>query len=244
MRSVALLVGFTLAIAVCGCAKKSKSTGKSEDTAAITPSQPAVEKAQAKAKPAEKTDKPAEKKNWVGDPRYKPKSDPADPDLPPDGLPPSKQPWVGQPPAGAGDAKLPAPKAGGNEPGKAQPGPMGVLQPQPVPQPAPAKQSSPPAAASRVTKEDMENVWIFIENFSLASGKMPPPNLVYAALVEAKSPAAALVKDGSIVLTGATTRESVWAFEKNAATQGGMIVTQNKVETVTAAEFARRVTGR
>lgn len=238
MRSVALLVGFTLAVAACGCGKKPKATEKSEDTAAVAPPRPAAER----PKDAEKA-KPAEKKNWVGDPRYK-KSEPAESDLPADGLPPNKQPWVGQPPVGAGDAKLPPPNAGGGEPGKPQPGPMGVLQPQPVPQPAPPQTTNPPAAASRVTKHDMENVWIFVENISLASGKMPPPELTYAALAKEAPATAALVKDGSIILTGATTRESVWAFERAAATQGGMIVTQNKVETVTAAEFARRVTGR
>lgn len=240
------LVFLALMLPLVGCAKKPKVTGKSEDTAAVAPSQPAVEQRPAKdrAKPAEKTDKPAEKKNWVGDPRYKPKAEPADPDLPADGLPPNKQPWLGQPLPGAGDAKLPAPKAGGGEPGKQQPGPMGVLQPQVAPQPAPKQPTSQPAAASKVTKHDLENVWIFVENISLASGKMPPPELVYAALLKEAPATAALVKDGSIILTGATQREAVWAFERVAATQGGMIVTQNKVETVTAAEFARRVTGR
>ena len=70
---------------------------------------------------------------------------------------------------------------------------------------------------------------------------MPRPEFVLAALVEAKSPAADLVKGNYIILTGATTRESVWAYEKNAPVQGGWIATQNGPEQVSAAEFAKRL---
>ena len=48
-------------------------------------------------------------------------------------------------------------------------------------------------------------------------------------------------KSGDIILTGATKRESVWAFERKAPTKGGWITTQNGPEEVTAAEFARRI---
>ena len=87
----------------------------------------------------------------------------------------------------------------------------------------------------------MKEVWIFIENASGASGKMPTPELVYAALVKAEAKAADLVKDGSIWLTGAKQRESVWAFEYRALTQGGWVATQNGVEQLTAAELTRRL---
>lgn len=249
MRSLVLFA--VLSCLLAGCGKKPKFTGKSEDTAAVTPPQPAERpKASDKPKPAEKADKSAEKKNWIGDPRAK-KAD--DPELPPEsGGGGNRQPWVGQLPGGE-VAKLPAdpdpmsdpagqPAVGKPVGGKPQPDRKGVLRPQPVPQPAPPV--PPPAAGKAVTEADLNDVWIGIENFSQASGKMPSPALVYAVLVEAKSPAAELVKDGSIILTGANRRESVWAFERNAATQGGLIVTQNKVERVTAAEFARRVLGR
>ena len=57
----------------------------------------------------------------------------------------------------------------------------------------------------------------------------------------AKSPAANLAVDGSITLTGSTTRESVWAFETKARTQGGWVASQNGVESMTAAELTRRL---
>ena len=88
---------------------------------------------------------------------------------------------------------------------------------------------------------DMKEVWIFIENASGASGKMPSQLLTYQALIAAKSPAADLVKDGTIFLTGATVRESVWAYETQALTNGGLVATQNGVETLTAAELKTRL---
>ena len=70
---------------------------------------------------------------------------------------------------------------------------------------------------------------------------MPQPALVYAALVKAESKAAELVKDGSIFLTGASARESIWAFEWKAMTQGGWVASQNGVENLTAEELRRRL---
>ena len=93
-----------------------------------------------------------------------------------------------------------------------------------------------------VTKEDLNEVWIFIENYSQANqGKMPKPELIYTALVQAKSRAADLVKSNDIILTGATQRESVWAYERKASKSGGWIASQNGTEEVTPAEFARRI---
>jgi hypothetical protein len=87
----------------------------------------------------------------------------------------------------------------------------------------------------------MEDIRIFVDNASGASGQMPSPQLIYNALVMAGSPAAKLVEARAIILTGAQTRESIWAYEAKAATQGGMIAGPNGVETVTAAELKRRV---
>jgi hypothetical protein len=90
----------------------------------------------------------------------------------------------------------------------------------------------------------MREIWIFIDTASGASGTMPGPDVIYASLIKANSPAAALIKDGSISLTGTRTRESVWAFETAALTQGGWVVSQNGVETLTAAELTRRLMGK
>jgi hypothetical protein len=88
---------------------------------------------------------------------------------------------------------------------------------------------------------DMRDLQIFIHDASLVSGKMPSPSDIFAALVAAGSPAAEHVKSGAIILTGATERESVWAYETRALTQGGLIVCQNGVETLTTAELKQRI---
>jgi hypothetical protein len=230
MRSLVLLA---VALAALGCAKKTaKYRGTSNDSAPP----PVVNKGNPPDRGDQfdpsNTDQPnGEKRNWLNDPRARADRN----QLPVDA--PNKPGWGTTPPAGGWQPPNgPVPQPGN---------PAGVLQPQPVQPVAPA----PPAtgtsrpAPKPVTEADMKEVWIFVENFSGASGKMPPPEVVYAALIKAEAKAAELVKDGSIWLTGAKTRESIWAFEYKAATQGGFVVTQNGVETMTAAELTRRLKG-
>jgi hypothetical protein len=207
---------------VAGCAKKpAKPTGRTDDPA------PANSQADAKAKPAGEEKPKDGKANWLNDPRA---------DVPKNQLPVENS--SGKPDLGV---KLPVPDAGLPLPGNPQPvtgSPKGVLQTRPA---APPTAPSTPKARKPVTEADMKEVWIFIENASGTSGKMPQPALVLAALVKAESKAADLVKDGSIFLTGAAVRESVWAFEWNALTQGGWVASHNGVENLSAAELKRRL---
>lgn len=239
MRS---LVFLALLLPLVGCGKKTaKSTGSNaDDTAAVTPQSvtPAV-----KVKPAEKGDaakpeakKPAERPNWLNDPRFK-----KDDQLPAEAPANGKQPWVA--PGAVAVAPAPGPAPMGGTPAAKLPAEQPPPK-QPAAKPPEPKASTTPAAARKVSKDDMKEVWIFIENASLASGKMPSPEVTYAALIQAESPAAGLVKDGSIVLTGARQREAIWAYEKNAPKQGGWVATQNGAEQLTAAEFVSRATGR
>jgi hypothetical protein len=213
------MTGLVLCLVV-GCAKKAaKFTGRTDDSAG------AAQQPSAKPKPADASDKTAEKPNWLTDPRARAEGD----QLPTENLP-------GKPGLGV---KLPQPEPGGPLPpsGAVPPrNPMGVLQPQPA-----APPSTPKFVGKPVTEADMKEVWIFMENASIVSGKLPPPQLVYAALVKAEAKAAELVKDGSIFFTGATARESVWAFELKAISQGGWVATQNGVENLTAAELKQRL---
>ena len=94
---------------------------------------------------------------------------------------------------------------------------------------------------TRVSEADLKDVWVFVENASGASGRMPPAATTYAALIAAKSPAAALVKDGAIILPDAKAREGVWAYEAQAYLSGGLVATSSGVETMTAAELKRRL---
>ena len=232
----------TAGVLVClvvGCAKKTaKFTGKADDSAAAPKPQPPAPKG--KTADAGETAKGGERPNWLNDPRFKQGKD-AD-QLPVDA--PVKPDWgIAKPPAGGWTPpNAPAPQPG--SPAPANP-PAAAPQPQPVQPAAPAAPAtgtpSRPTGTKLVTEADMKEVWIFIENASGASGKMPPPELTYAALVKAEAKAADLVKDGSIWLTGAKQRESIWAFEYRALTQGGWVATQNGVEQLTAAELTRRL---
>jgi hypothetical protein len=225
------LLAATLLTLAVGCAKKSsKYTGRADDTAAPPAEKPTAGNAD-KAKPEEKP-------NWI-------KPRPPDGVLPADAPGGGKPPWVANPPAPGGSVPPLSPGNPGGQPMPAVVPPPMVGVPAPIPpQPAAPVTPTTPAvpAGKAVTKADMNEVWIFIENFSQANqGKMPPPEWTYAALVAAKSPAADLVKGGYIILTGKPTRESVWAFERNAQSQGGWIASQNGPEQVTAADFARRI---
>lgn len=108
--------------------------------------------------------------------------------------------------------------------------------------PAPGQPSAAPAApAAAVGKQDMEDIRIYVDNRSGASGQMPTVQEVYAALTQAQSPAATLVYKQAITLTGAKTREGIWAFETAALQRGGLVCGSNGTETVTADDLKRRL---
>lgn len=225
-----LIVGLCVTLAA-GCARRNAKKPTATDEPSVTAAKPMTPLA---AVP-DKKDAKAGEPNWIGDSRFEKDSGPG---LPAE-APPSGKPGWGLP-KGEYTAPPPAPAPAAGAP--AMPPVEGKLQPEPV-KPPPAAPVAPTTAPkySPVTEADMKEVWIFIENASGASGKMPSQALTYQALVKAESKAAPLVKDGSIYLTGATTRESVWAFEMKALTQGGLVATQNGVETLTAAELKKRL---
>ena len=143
--------------------------------------------------------------------------------------------------------KIPKPEGGWTA---TQPPAVAVPGQAPIPNSAPAKPEAsasgktPELAAQPVSEQDMKDVWIYIENRSGASCQMPSPQEVLAALELAKSPAAALVKNGSIVLTGPRMRESIWAFEANAPLNGGWTASTNGAQRLTAKELNTRLAGR
>jgi hypothetical protein len=254
-----LTAGLCLVLAV-GCAKRTVPTA--------APVRDEVARAQPQPAPAVKAVRENPKKdekdeaNWLTDPRFKKAQPtvqmipPADQSVPADG--PSatgKQPWGMAPPAGGWPGAAPAlPPAGAQKidppvqpvPGNAPPAPnppvAGAPQPNVVPGKPASGAATPLAAANNLVKAaDMRDLQIFIHDASLVSGQMPTPGAIYAALVDSGSPAADLVKGGAIILTAATRREGVWAYETRALTQGGLVVSQNGVETLSAAELRQRI---
>jgi hypothetical protein len=102
------------------------------------------------------------------------------------------------------------------------------------------------AAPGRVVNaNELKNLHLFIENASGASdsGQLPDKQTILASL-ERDPDARNLVKDikdGLIVLTGNTQRESVWAYEKNAPANGGWVVSNQGAERLSAAEVKQRL---
>lgn len=238
MRITLLLVCLLLG---SGCKRGAKDTGPARGDLANAKLQPPPTPAP-EPKPEKK-----EEPNWLKDPRVQPKKDQLPVDGPASG---GQQPWsVGAPeggfqkpvpgvqpsPAGAQPLAVPAkPPAVGVAALPAQPAPAAN-----VPALAPAGNTPRGAAARLVAMADMRDLQLFIDTASGATGKMPSSAEVMVALIEAKSPVAGLVKDGAIVLTGAKQREGVWAFEARAYLNGGLVVTQNGVERVTAEELKK-----
>lgn len=227
-----------------GCAKKpAKVTESSNESASTSPPPPP---ASTKGKSSDKTSKDKEKPNWLNDPGTTRAETTSGEGTPAGGLP-GKPGWGISKPDGGWTS--PNPQPGPTNPGAA--GGTATI----VPNPAgpgvtkPNAGASPPTGTSPtnmkpVSEADMKDVWIYIENRSGASGQMPTTQEVYSALVTAKSPAAELARGGSIVLTGSRMRDSIWAYEAKATTQGGLVASQNGVETLTAAELLRRLAAR
>lgn len=114
----------------------------------------------------------------------------------------------------------------------------------PVPAPEPAAPMPAEVAAVAVRPQDLEDIRLLIDTASGVTGQMPSKPLTRAALAAAGSAAADLVTRKAIVLTGATTRDSVWAYETAAAKTGGLVAGPGGVETVTADELNRRLASR
>lgn len=92
-----------------------------------------------------------------------------------------------------------------------------------------------------VEMNDLNQIRIYIENASLASGKMPNSNEILAALKQEAPAIYKKINDGDITLHPARTREEVWAYETAALTQGGLVCTSSGVERMDAATLKQRL---
>ena len=97
------------------------------------------------------------------------------------------------------------------------------------------------AVRRTVTMNDLQQIRIFIDNASLASGRMPSTQMTYAALKQEAPNIATLIDEGVLTLNNATTREQVWAYETDALKQGGQVLTGSGVERMDADTLAQRL---
>jgi hypothetical protein len=97
------------------------------------------------------------------------------------------------------------------------------------------------AVKRAVTMNDLNQIRIYIENASLASGRMPTVQETYQALQQEAPTIAALIDDRTITLHPARTREEVWAYETAALQNGGLMLTSQGVERVDAQTLRQRL---
>jgi hypothetical protein len=100
------------------------------------------------------------------------------------------------------------------------------------------------AVQRTVTSVELDALRIYINEYSLANDRMPPKEEIIAAV--SKSGDRKLreaLEQGLIVLTGAKSRDGVWAYEKDAPTNGGMVLTSQGIERLSAEELKQRLAG-
>jgi hypothetical protein len=93
-----------------------------------------------------------------------------------------------------------------------------------------------------VTHNEMKNIQIFIESASGATGQMPTKEEISAALQKESPKTWKLVQDGAIVLTGARSREQIWAYTPELQGSGGhFIVSASGVDGISKQELDQRL---
>ena len=98
-------------------------------------------------------------------------------------------------------------------------------------------------AKATLSLDDFKNLHLYLDTVSGVTGKLPDKETTLAALMMEKG-AARLVKaieDGSLVLTGAGSRDEVWAYEKDASVNGGYVLTSNGVDKLDADAARKRI---
>jgi hypothetical protein len=105
-----------------------------------------------------------------------------------------------------------------------------------------AQQAVRGAAVRTVTTAELHDLHLFMTQAKLASGRTPTSEQTWNALnqPDGNRKLVALIQDGTIVLVPNPGEEGLWAYGKDAPTMGGMVLTHNGVERVTADEFKTR----
>lgn len=97
------------------------------------------------------------------------------------------------------------------------------------------------AAKRAATQNDLRQIQLVMEDLFNTNGKMPSSQETLAGLQRTSANLAGLISDGTITLTGAQSREQVWAYESAALTNGGMMLSGSGIERVDAATLRQRL---
>ena len=93
-----------------------------------------------------------------------------------------------------------------------------------------AAQAVRKAAKRAATNNELNQIHLFIETYSSASGQMPSPQETLATIQKEAPKIAEAIKEGVIVLLPARSREEIWAYEAIALEQGGQVLTGGGIE--------------
>jgi len=104
-----------------------------------------------------------------------------------------------------------------------------------------AEQAVRGAVVRTVTAAELKDLHLFMTNAKLNLGRVPTSQETWAEISQptGNPKLTQLIKDGWIVLVPNPQDEGLWAYDKNAPTQGGWILMHSEPRRVTAQEFAQ-----
>jgi hypothetical protein len=96
-----------------------------------------------------------------------------------------------------------------------------------------------------VTAAELHDLHLFMTNAKLAMGRVPTAEETWAEISKpgGNPKLTKMIQDGLIILVAKPQEEGLWAYAKEAPTQGGWILSHSQPERVTAQEFATRYGG-
>lgn len=94
------------------------------------------------------------------------------------------------------------------------------------------------AVERTVTQNELKQLHLFMYNAYTADGQVPVSTATYQVIYKEDQKLYNLIKDGLVVLVERPTPEGVWAYVREAPERGGLVVTQQGVDRMTAAQFA------
>lgn len=102
------------------------------------------------------------------------------------------------------------------------------------------------AATRIVTAAELHDLHLMMNTAKLSSGKVPTKQETWEALnrPDGNQKLRAMIQDGTIVLVDFPQEEGLWAYAKDAPTQGGWVLSHSGPERLTAQDFASRFGGR
>lgn len=98
------------------------------------------------------------------------------------------------------------------------------------------------AVARIVDQKEMQDLYLYVNTYSLSSGQMPSAQEIFAAAQESGSTKLTeQIQNGDIILTNARSRESIWAYTKDPQNGQHIAISAPGVERLTQDELQRRL---